>query len=144
MGGGGGGVVQPPRHLSGTDLLYDVVTDRVAGVVEAVHFYIWLVWNSDKMVMESHGKVMEFHFWISVGTLYTTILIGQNVVLLQRLVDTLGQDEVEVRRRLADMTRKSTVLRVNEKALARRYSALQDVESHLRKVRFFVILLNFL
>ena len=146
-GGGGGGVVQPPRHLSGTGMLYKVVTDRVAGVVEAVHFYIWLVsksWNSDKMVMESHGKVMEFYFWISVGTLYTTILIGQNVVLLQRLVDTLGQDEVEVRRRLADMTRKSTVLRVNEKALARRYSALQDVETHLRKVRFFVIPLNFL
>ena len=32
----------------------------VAGVVKAVHLYIWLVsksWNSAKMVMESHGKV---------------------------------------------------------------------------------------
>ena len=29
-------------------------------------------WNSKKMVMESHGKVMEFHFQISVGTLFET------------------------------------------------------------------------
>ena len=54
-------------------MLYKVVIDRVAGVVEAVHMYIWLVsksWNSEKMVMESHGKVMEFHFRMSVGTLF--------------------------------------------------------------------------
>ena len=54
-------------------MLYEVVIDRVAGVVEAVHFYIWLVsksWNSEKIVMERHGKVMEFYFWISVGTFW--------------------------------------------------------------------------
>lgn len=52
----------------------------------------------------------------------------------QRLIDTLAQDENEVKRRLADLTRKITVLRVNEKALARRYNAMQDIESGLRKV----------
>ena len=69
----GGGVVRPPRHTLCTGMLYEVVIDGVAGVVEAVHFYIWLVsksWNSEKIVMESHGKVMEFHFWISVGTFW--------------------------------------------------------------------------
>ena len=53
-------------------MLYKVVLDRVAGVVEAVHLYILLVsksWNSEKMVMESHGKVMEFHLRMSVGNL---------------------------------------------------------------------------
>ena len=39
----------------GTGTLYKVVIDRVAGVVEAVHLYIWLVSkssNSEKMVMQ--------------------------------------------------------------------------------------------
>ena len=40
---------------------------------------------------------------------------------------------MEVRRRLADMTRKITVLRVNEKSLTRRFQALQEVETALRK-----------
>ncbi|KAI0241044.1 CEP209_CC5 domain-containing protein, partial [Lamellibrachia satsuma] len=50
-----------------------------------------------------------------------------------RLVETLGTDDVEVRRRLAELTRKVTVLRVNEKALTRRYTSLQEVEGSLRK-----------
>ena len=68
----GRGVVRLPQHPLGTDMLYKVVLDRVAGVVEAVHLYILLVsksWNSQKMVMESHGKVIEFHLRMSVGTL---------------------------------------------------------------------------
>ena len=51
-----------------------------------------------------------------------------------RLLDTLAQEDIEVRRRLADMTRKITVLRVNEKALTRRYNAVGDIEANLRKV----------
>ena len=65
----GRGVVRPPQHPL-------VVLDQVAGVVEAVHLYILLVsksWNSEKMVMESHGKVMEFHLRMSVGTLLQCI-----------------------------------------------------------------------
>ena len=38
-----------------------------------------------------------------------------------------------MRRRLADMSRKTTVLRVNEKALTRRYAMMQDIENTLRK-----------
>lgn len=49
------------------------------------------------------------------------------------MVDTLSQDEIEVRRRLADMARKTTVLRVNEKALTRRYAMMQEIETSLRK-----------
>ena len=56
-------------------------------------------------------------------------------MILQRLLDTLSQDEPEVRRRLADMTRKITVLRVNEKALTRRFIAMQEMEGAVRKVR---------
>ncbi|XP_071113169.1 centrosomal protein of 290 kDa-like [Haliotis cracherodii] len=50
-----------------------------------------------------------------------------------RLVDTLGKDDVEVRRRLADMTRKITTLRVNEKALTRRYQIMEEIDTRLRK-----------
>ena len=73
----GRGVVRPPQHPLGTDMLYKVVLDQVAGVVEAVHLYILLVsksWNSEKMVMESHGKVMEFHLRMSVGNVLRNIL----------------------------------------------------------------------
>ena len=52
----------------------------------------------------------------------------------QRLVDTLKQDDVEVRRRLSEMTRRMTVLRVNEKALVRRHSTLEEIDDTLRKV----------
>ena len=61
---------------------------------------------------------------------------------MQRLLDTLSQEEPEVRRRLADMTRKITVLRVNEKALTRRYTAMQEMEGGVRKVPSYYILLH--
>ena len=47
--------------------------DWTAVVVEAVLFKMYILysftksWNSEKMVMERHGKVMEFPFQISVG-----------------------------------------------------------------------------
>ena len=51
----------------------------------------------------------------------------------QRLLDTLDKDEDKQRKRLGEMTRKITVLRVNEKSLSRRYTAMQEVEAALRK-----------
>ncbi|CAF0890699.1 unnamed protein product, partial [Adineta ricciae] len=62
--------------------------------------------------------------------------IEKNLVKLQefdRLLNTLEQDDAEVRRRIAEITRKITVLRVNEKTLARKILSYQDIESHLRK-----------
>ena len=53
----------------------------------------------------------------------------------QRLVDTLKHDDVEVRRRLSEMTRRMTVLRVNEKALVRRHNTMEEIEDTLRRVR---------
>jgi len=53
----------------------------------------------------------------------------------QRLLDTLAQDEPEVRRRLADMSRTMTVLRVNEQILSRKYTIATQVETSLRQVR---------
>ncbi|GFR72659.1 centrosomal protein of 290 kDa [Elysia marginata] len=50
-----------------------------------------------------------------------------------RLCETLSHDDVEVRRRLSEMTRRITVLRVNEKALTRRYQTMEEVEVQLRK-----------
>ncbi|PVD27873.1 hypothetical protein C0Q70_10448 [Pomacea canaliculata] len=49
------------------------------------------------------------------------------------LVDILSKDDVEVRRRLSEMTRRMTVLRVNEKALVRRHAILEEVGENLRK-----------
>ena len=40
-----------------------------------------------------------------------------------------------MRRRLAETSRKVTVLRVNEKALTRRFTSMQEIEGTLRKVR---------
>lgn len=51
----------------------------------------------------------------------------------QRLLDTLDKDEDKQKKRLSEMTRKVTVLRVNEKSLSRRYTAMQEVETALRK-----------
>lgn len=51
----------------------------------------------------------------------------------ERLLDTLEKDEDKQKKRLGEMTRKVTVLRVNEKSLSRRYTAMQEVEAALRK-----------
>ncbi|XP_068560642.1 centrosomal protein of 290 kDa isoform X2 [Cebidichthys violaceus] len=49
------------------------------------------------------------------------------------LLDTLRKDPEEVRRSLSEALRKSTVLKVNETKLTRRYVALLEQEQHLRK-----------
>ncbi|XP_048578634.1 centrosomal protein of 290 kDa isoform X2 [Nematostella vectensis] len=51
----------------------------------------------------------------------------------ERLLETLSCDPDKQQKRLAELTRKITVLRVNEKSLTRRYTAMQEVESALRK-----------
>ena len=51
----------------------------------------------------------------------------------QRLLETLSSDPEKQQRRLGELTRKITVLRVNEKSLSRRYTAMQEVEAALRK-----------
>eukprot|EP00794_Sanderia_malayensis_P012922 gene12922-14254_t len=53
----------------------------------------------------------------------------------KRLLDTLKHDPSRQKVALAECTRKLTVLRVNEKSLARRYTILQESEEHLRKER---------
>ena len=55
-------------------------------------------------------------------------------ISVQRLLDTLACDEAEVRRRLVELTRTITVLRVNEKTLARKYLIAQQTETGLRQV----------
>lgn len=54
-------------------------------------------------------------------------------MLPQRLLETLEKDDDKQKKRLGEMTRKITVLRVNEKSLSRRYTAMQEVEAALRK-----------
>lgn len=65
---------------------------------------------------------------------YIQVNLPHYVMFMQRLLDTLSHDDVEVRRRLSEMTRKVTVLRVNEKALTRRYQTMEEVQGTLRKV----------
>nr|AKN21708.1 NPHP6 [Schmidtea mediterranea] len=50
-----------------------------------------------------------------------------------RMLDTLNQDDSELKRRLADLCRQITVLKVNETALTRRYSAMQEMEQTMRR-----------
>ncbi|XP_034072286.1 LOW QUALITY PROTEIN: centrosomal protein of 290 kDa [Gymnodraco acuticeps] len=49
------------------------------------------------------------------------------------LLDTLQKDPEEIRRQLSEALRRSTLLKVNEKKLTRRYTTLLEQEQHLRK-----------
>jgi len=60
-------------------------------------------------------------------------------ITVQRLLDTLACDEVEVRRRLVELTRAITVLRVNEKILARKYTIARQTETGLRQVMMHIV-----
>lgn len=55
------------------------------------------------------------------------------ILSIQRLMDNLKVDPDQYKKMLTELTRKITVLRVNEKSLTRRYTILQDVEKNLRK-----------
>ena len=50
-----------------------------------------------------------------------------------RLLENIATDPDTLKTRVGELTRKITVLRVNEKSLARRYTAMQEVESSLRR-----------
>jgi len=65
---------------------------------------------------------------------YCIVISSVNPLLLQRLIDTLGKDDAEVRRRLSEMTRRITVFRVNEKALTRRFRIMEEVDGQQKKV----------
>lgn len=53
----------------------------------------------------------------------------------QRLQETLRQSPDEQQARLAELTRKVTLLRVNEQNLVRKYQAMVDSEAFFRRVR---------
>ncbi|XP_030069982.1 centrosomal protein of 290 kDa [Microcaecilia unicolor] len=50
-----------------------------------------------------------------------------------RLLETLNLGADEIKKLLAESSRKMTVLRVNEKSLTRKYTTLLEMEQHLRK-----------
>ncbi|XP_048463896.1 centrosomal protein of 290 kDa [Rhincodon typus] len=50
-----------------------------------------------------------------------------------QLLETLQVDPDEMKKKLAGLTSKLTVLRVNESSLRRRYTTLMEMEQHLRK-----------
>ncbi|XP_067855408.1 centrosomal protein of 290 kDa isoform X1 [Heptranchias perlo] len=50
-----------------------------------------------------------------------------------QLLETLQLDPDEIKKKLAGITSKLTVLRVNENSLTRRYTTLLEMEQHLRK-----------
>ncbi|XP_077327508.1 centrosomal protein of 290 kDa [Lithobates pipiens] len=50
-----------------------------------------------------------------------------------KLLDSLKMGPDEIKKLLAENARKTTVLRVNEKSLTRRYTTLLEMEQHLRK-----------
>ena len=53
---------------------------------------------------------------------------------VQALQDVLSSDPDEDRRKVGDLSRKATLLMVNERTLSRRLSLAQDAEKQLRKV----------
>ena len=53
---------------------------------------------------------------------------------VQALQDVLTSDPDEGRRKMGDLSRKATLLMVNERTLSRRLSLAQDAEKQLRKV----------
>ena len=58
---------------------------------------------------------------------------GIRLLEYDRLLENLAMDPEMLKTRLGELTRKITVLRVNEKSLARRYTAMQEVESSMRR-----------
>ncbi|KAB5571625.1 hypothetical protein PHYPO_G00227210 [Pangasianodon hypophthalmus] len=48
-------------------------------------------------------------------------------------LEALQQDPAEIKRQVAEAARKTTLLRVNERSLTRRYTTLMEQEQHLRK-----------
>ena len=58
---------------------------------------------------------------------------GVRLLEYDRLLENLAADPETLKTRVGELTRKITVLRVNEKSLARRYTAMQEVESSLRR-----------
>ena len=53
---------------------------------------------------------------------------------VQALQDVLSSDPDEGRRKMGDLSRKTTLLLVNERTLSRRLFLAQDAEKQLRKV----------
>lgn len=58
---------------------------------------------------------------------------GIRLLEYDRLLENLATDPEMLKTRLGELTRKITVLRVNEKSLARRYTAMQEVENSMRR-----------
>ena len=58
---------------------------------------------------------------------------GIRLLEYDRLLENLATDPEMLKTRLGELTRKITVLRVNEKSLTRRYTAMQEVESSMRR-----------
>ncbi len=52
----------------------------------------------------------------------------------QQLQEMLSSDPDALKQRMGEMSRKVTILRVNEKGLSRRYTLLSESEAMLRKV----------
>lgn len=49
-------------------------------------------------------------------------------------MDTLSQSDDEMKRRLGEMTRKYTVMRINEKMMLRKYAIVNETEEQARRV----------
>lgn len=64
----------------------------------------------------------------------TVRIYCEDIHASQRLQETLRQSPDEQQSRLAELTRKVTLLRVNEQNLVRKYQAMVDSEAFYRRV----------
>ena len=53
--------------------------------------------------------------------------------IVQILKDHLNSDPDDLKRKMADQSRKMTLVLVNERALSRKFTLVQESEKHLRK-----------
>ena len=58
---------------------------------------------------------------------------------LKRLLDTLQNDENDIRKRIADNSRQMYVLRSSEKKLQLKCEALEETDLNIIKVKIFIL-----
>ncbi|XP_046705257.1 centrosomal protein of 290 kDa isoform X3 [Silurus meridionalis] len=97
------------RHQQG--LLYkEYQSEKEAWRKEKECFTEWKV-KMEEQKEQDAVKIQEYNLWL----------------------EALQQDPSEIRRQVAEAARKTTLLRVNERSLTRRYTTLMEQEQHLRK-----------
>ncbi|WAR07060.1 CE290-like protein [Mya arenaria] len=129
-GGGGAGFFKPlslPENMATTSAeVIASLNEHLVTVLQELHV-------KDEALTKTEGKLEDYKRKYAVVRHQQGLLYADYLKDKQRLLDSLNKDESEIKRRLSDMSRRITVYRVNEKALTRRYQAMEEVDGKHRK-----------